>query len=440
MAIKSISLVLPMFNEIDYIQKTVSKAVSILESFISDFEIIIVDDASNDGSEKIADTLSGNDNRITVIHHKKNRKLGGVLKTGFSAATKEIVIYTDMDMPFDLSLLGRLITFMDNADIINGGRTVYKESFKRRLYSKVYNTIIKVIFGLRVKDVNFALKIFKKNILKSLKLKSEGSFISAEALIKAQYIGYKIKEIPVPYSPRNWGCSRLSSVRVILRIIYEMAKLFPEIMVLRAKKTRISLKANLHNFVRWQTCPYRIIERYIPDKGNIYDLGCGYGVFINFLSRLSNGRHRFMGFDIDKSKISFASLVNRDNNIRFQVGDITNDLDLINATCIIIIDTLMFLPFPKQEKLLAKCFNYLSEKGVLVIKEIDVRPLWKYIWHQFQETLVLKAFKLIQGKGLYCRPRKSYISLLEKIGYKVDVVDIQKGYFYPHILYICSKH
>lgn len=100
----------------------------------------------------------------------------------------------------------------------------------------------------------------------------------------------------------------------------------------------------------------------------------------------------------------------------------------------------MLIPFAEQEKLLRRCFNHLSEKGVLIIKEIDTHPLWKYFWHQFQETFVLKVFKLIQGKGLYCYSKQNYISLLEKIGYEVDVKDIHKGYPYPHILYICSKH
>lgn len=100
MEIEAVSLVIPMFNEIEYIKTTILKAVSALESFVSDFEIIIVDDASNDGSEKVADSLSLSDKRIKVIHHQKNRKLGGALKTGFSAAKNQVIVYTDMDMPF----------------------------------------------------------------------------------------------------------------------------------------------------------------------------------------------------------------------------------------------------------------------------------------------------------------------------------------------------
>lgn len=440
MEIISISLVVPMFNEIDYLEKTISYALSILESFAYDFEIIIVDDASNDGSERIADFLSRDNGRIKVIHHKKNRKLGAALKTGFSAASKDIVIYVDMDMPFDFHLLREFVKLIKVADIINGYRIDYKESFKRRLYSRIYNILIRNLFGLRVKDVNFSMKIFKKNVLDSFNLKSEGSFISAEVLIKAQYMRYKIIEVPVSYFPRYWGTSRLSTSRVIIKVIYEMIKFFPEIIFLRTKMLYIDLKANLHNFVRWHTTPFKLIEKYIPDKGNIYDLGCGYGIFINFLFHFANKKCRFVGLDIDKSKITFASKINKDSNIMFKHIDITNNLGIINATGILMIDVLMFMSLAEQEKLLNRCSNYLSEKGVLIIKEIDTLPLWKYIWHQLQETLVLRVFKLIQGKGLYCRPRQNYMELLKNIGYKVSVIDIHQGYPYPHILYICTKH
>jgi glycosyltransferase involved in cell wall biosynthesis len=236
MSNESISMVLPMFNELDYINKTVTKAISVLESLVSDFEIIIVDDASNDGSEKIADILSKKDKRIKVIHREKNRKLGVVLKSGFLEASKDIVVYTDMDMPFDFSLLRKLVPMITSADVINGYRIEYKESFRRRLYSKIYNILIRAVFRLKIRDVNFSMKIFRRNILNSFNLKSEGSFISAEILIKAQYLGYKIIEVPVSYYPRIQGKSKLSSPKVILKIIYEMIRFIPEFMLLRIKR------------------------------------------------------------------------------------------------------------------------------------------------------------------------------------------------------------
>lgn len=441
MEIKTVSLVLPMFNEKFYLAKAVAEARAVLESIVADFEIIIVDDASSDGSEKIADLLAKEDTRIKVVHHQKNRKLGGVLKTGFSVTSKEIVIYTDMDMPFDFTLLKNFVGLVKDADIINGYRTDYRESFRRLLYSKVYNNLVRAIFGLKVRDVNFSMKIYRKEVLAALDLKSEGSFINAEALAKAQYAGYKIKEVPVNYRPRLWGTSRLSSFTVIIKIIYEMARFFPELLAVRLKMRYLYLRANLHNSIRKKTCPFSEIAKYVPREGDIYDLGCGYGIFVDFLIRhLPEDGFRFIGLDTDALKIKFASLANKKNNIIFKTGDITKELELSNAQCIIMLDVLMLLPFIKQEELLYRCFRYLSGNGILLIKEIDTHPRWKYLWHQFQETFVLKVFRLIQGEGLYCRSRQDYLSLFKKIGFRVNLTEIQEGYPYPHVLYICSKN
>lgn len=225
----SISIVFPMYNEKEYVQRAIEEASRILDLMKVDYEIIVVDDASSDGSEKIVEDLAKFNNRIKVFHHKNNRKLGGALKTGFSKATKDIIVYTDVDLPFDLSILKEVTSLINEADIIQGYRIGRRESIIRAIYSKVYNFLIRFIFGLKVKDVNFSMKVFKREILEHLKLKSEGSFISAEFLIKAKNFGYKIKEIGVEYRSRSYGVSRLSSPSVILKILLEIIELYPKI-------------------------------------------------------------------------------------------------------------------------------------------------------------------------------------------------------------------
>lgn len=233
--LNSISLILPLYNEIEYIRLTIKESISVLESIGLDYEIVIVDDASHDGSEKIADELARSNSKIKVIHHIKNRKLGLVLINGFSYAAKDIVVYTDMDMPFDMRILKNLVPLIGEVDIINGYKDIDTRARKRILYSKIYNFFIRIIFGVRIKDFNCAMKIFKKEILKNLALKSKGSFINAEFLIKAKYLNYKILEVPVKYMSRRYGKSRLASSQVILKIIYEMIKLYFHILLFRTK-------------------------------------------------------------------------------------------------------------------------------------------------------------------------------------------------------------
>lgn len=450
MEIKSVSLVMPMFNEIAYLEKSVSKAIATFESFLSDFEITIVDDASYDGSEETADILCQNDKRIRVIHHKKNRKLGGALKTGFSNATKDIIIYTDIDLPFDLSILRNFLPLISEFDIVTGYRINGRESLLRTVYSGVYNLLINFIFQIKIKDVNFSLKIFKREILNEIELKSEGSFIDAEFLAKAKRLGYSIKEVGVEYSPRTYGISRLSTPGVILKILFEMIRLYPEIKLFSRKKIiyrelkilykKTGLKTKIYNLIRFNTCPFDVIKKFIPEEGKIVDLGCGTGLFLNKL-RLNPGNRILFGFDKDKRKIKIAmESLNGGKDIKFNVENIiSNDFNLPKAKCVTLIDILCYLSFNQKRDLLKKCFQALDLDGSLIIKDINKEFSLKFLWAFLQEFLTVRVFRLTSAEGLYFGNKKEYLSLLKESGFITEAHDLSKGYFYPHILYVGKK-
>lgn len=222
--ISSLAVVFPMFNEADYVSKVISRTVDVLKTLTNDYEIIIVDDASTDGCGQIADGLSQKNERIRVVHHLKNRKLGGSLKTGFNLASKDLVLYSDMDLPFDLNEISKAVRLLHSqaADLVCAYRLERAPEGVRRLaYSAIYNLFIKIMFGLNVRDVNFSFKLIKKNLLHQLHLTSEGSFISAELLIKASRRGAKIVQFGTRYFPRVCGRSTLSSFGVILKILQE---------------------------------------------------------------------------------------------------------------------------------------------------------------------------------------------------------------------------
>ncbi|MFA5156884.1 MAG: glycosyltransferase [Candidatus Omnitrophota bacterium] len=448
---RSVSLILPMFNEKEYLEKTVSTVISVLEPSFPDFEVIVVDDASNDGSGMVAERLAAGDSRIRVIHHKKNRKLGGVLKTGFSAASKEIVVYTDMDMPFDLSQLSAVIPLVFDSDIVIGCRIGKRESFLRVVYSWAYNKLINVIFKTRVKDVNFALKIFKRKILNEIKLKSEGSFINAEFLAKARKLGYSIKEVEIDYTPRTYGISRLSTPPVICKVLYEIVKFYPEIIRFSKKKAiygrlrdfykNAGRKAKIYNFLRFKTCPFDKIEKFIPKTGSILDLGCGTGLLLNTL-RLEQDKRALFGFDRDARKIGIAAIsLNESRDIVFKKADISgSSLDLPKASAIILTDVMYCLDHEKKIGLLEKCFTALDAGGTLLIKDIDRSFNIKFFWAFLQEFLAVKIFGLTSADGIYFENKKQYLSLLKKSGFIANqYFDLSKGYFYPHILYAGKK-
>src|SRR5580765_3369800 len=221
----SISLVYPMFNEEENIERAVHFAEAVLVEITSGYEILIVNDASTDRSAEIAEALAQSNGCIKVFHHERNLKLGGALRTGFSKATKELIFYCDSDLPVDLMELNRAVRIMEftRSDIVSAFRfDRTAEGPIRTVYSVCYNLLIRFLFPLRVKDVNFSFKLFKREVLDKVALESEGSFIDAELLIKGKLQGFKILEFAVDYFPRYRGTSIVSSPYVIFKMIREL--------------------------------------------------------------------------------------------------------------------------------------------------------------------------------------------------------------------------
>lgn len=220
-----------MFNEESNIQHAIDCAVAALDAHAGDYEIIIVNDASTDRSPDIVARAASANPHIRLLHHEYNRKLGASIRTGFDAARFELVLYMDADLPFDPDVLGRAIRAMDvtRADVIAGYRfDRTTEGFKRTVYSYVYNALIGFLFGWPHRDINFSFKLMRREVVEALELKSEGSLIDAEMIVKAKNLGFVIQQLGLDYFPRTRGNSTLSSPSVILKIFRELVKLYPD--------------------------------------------------------------------------------------------------------------------------------------------------------------------------------------------------------------------
>lgn len=222
----SLSVVIPMYNEEAYVERSVAAARAALEPMGCEWEIVVVDDASTDGTGALADRLSAADARVRVIHNPVNRRLGGTLRAGYAAATKDLIFYTDADLPVDLGELPRAVRLLEyqQADLLAGYRfDRTSEGMHRALYTIGYHVLIRLLFGLRIRDVNFAFKLFRRSLLGRIELKSEGSFIDAELLLRARKAGAVMIQLGLDYFPRTRGPSKLSSLGVIAAIVGEMA-------------------------------------------------------------------------------------------------------------------------------------------------------------------------------------------------------------------------
>jgi glycosyltransferase involved in cell wall biosynthesis len=238
---EKLSIFFPMWNEEHYLHRAVRAAQEICEQLVEhkevgDYEIIIVDDASTDRTAEYADALAEIDTHIRVVHHLHNRKLGGSIKSGLAAATGDLVLYTDADLPFEMIELVRAIRVLRDyeADMVSAYRFDRTgEGLRRAVYSWTYNWLIQLSFGTRLRDVNFAFKLCRRRVLDRVALSSEGSFIDAELVVRAQRAGFCIVQIGVDYFPRTRGVSTLSSPAVIKGMLTEMVRLRKELKSIR---------------------------------------------------------------------------------------------------------------------------------------------------------------------------------------------------------------
>lgn len=224
----SISVVVPMFNEEENIAHAIALTTEALEAHASAHEILVVDDASTDRSAAIVGAIAERDERIRLLRHERNRKLGGTLRTGFAAARMDLVLYMDADLPFDPFEIGRAVRAMvlTGADMIAAYRHDRTgEGAIRAIYSYGYNALIGTLFGWPHRDVNFSFKLMRREILEAVELRSEGSLISAELLVKARNLGFRVQQIGLDYFPRTRGRSTLASFGVIATIVRELIAL-----------------------------------------------------------------------------------------------------------------------------------------------------------------------------------------------------------------------
>jgi glycosyltransferase involved in cell wall biosynthesis len=239
---EKLSIFFPMWNEEEYIARTIATAEEVChelldQGVIGDYELLIVDDASTDATGRLADELAAADPHVRVVHHPVNRKLGGSIKTGFANVTGDLVLYTDADLPFDLHELHRAVRLLRvyEADIVSAYRFDRTgEGYVRTVYSFFYNLLVRVFFGVRMRDVNFAFKLCRARIFERIELKSEGSFIDAELAIRATKMGYSVVQFGVDYFPRTRGVSTLSSPSVIVKILRELWQLRGELRAIEA--------------------------------------------------------------------------------------------------------------------------------------------------------------------------------------------------------------
>jgi glycosyltransferase involved in cell wall biosynthesis len=200
------------------------------QSLVEDFEVVIVDDGSRDGTSQIADRLAASDPRVRVVHHETNRGYGAALRSGFAAARGDLIMFMDADQQFDPADFAHLAPFVPYADIVAGYRVKRRDPWIRLVYAAIFNAAMRLLFGITVRDIDCAFKVLRGDLVRALHLTMNGALVNTELLVKAQRAGATIVEVGVRHYPRLSGEPSGGSVRVIRRAVCEVAQLWWQLL------------------------------------------------------------------------------------------------------------------------------------------------------------------------------------------------------------------
>ncbi|HVT22309.1 MAG TPA: glycosyltransferase family 2 protein [Mycobacteriales bacterium] len=222
---RRLSIVLPAYNEEANIEAAVTRASEVAGRHCTDHEVIVVDDGSADTTAAIVEKLAAADPRIRLVKHETNQGYGGALKSGFLAATMELVFFTDSDNQFDLDELGVFIDLIQSVDVVAGYRIKRRDPFFRRINARAWNYLVRALFYVPVRDIDCAFKLFRREVFDGLELNSVGAMVNTELMVKLGRSGYRVVEVGVSHFPRTAGKPQGASIRVIVRAFTELRRM-----------------------------------------------------------------------------------------------------------------------------------------------------------------------------------------------------------------------
>ncbi len=207
----SLSVVVPVYNEVASVEPVTGQITGFLRDRFEDYEVILIESGSTDGSYEACDRAAGADPRVRVVHEGARNGFGSALKVGYAAAGKDLVWLVTVDLPFALETIDRALPLLADHDCVVSFRARDRRGLGRRAQSWVYNVLVRTLLGLRVRHVNSAFKLFRRELVQGLMIESNGWFVDAEVLFRLQRQGVRFAEIPVDVVERTEGRSSVGA-------------------------------------------------------------------------------------------------------------------------------------------------------------------------------------------------------------------------------------
>src|SRR3954454_10209275 len=235
-----LSIFFPAYNDSGTIASLVITALRTARKLTPDHEVIVVNDGSKDGTADILEELASIYPQVRIVHHEKNRGYGGALRSGFAAATRELVFYTDGDAQYDPAEMAALWRrFDDSVDLVNGYKISRSDPLHRIVIGRVYHHTVKLLFGLKVRDVDCDFRLLRRSIFDNVHLEKSSGVICLEMMKKIQDAGFAISEVPVHHYHRSHGRSQFFNFRRLFKTAIDVARLW-YVLVIRREHLRSS--------------------------------------------------------------------------------------------------------------------------------------------------------------------------------------------------------
>lgn len=227
-----IGVFFPALNDENSIARLVNEALAVLSQFTSDYEVIVVNDGSSDGTAAVLDDLASRTPSLRVIHHPRNRGYGGALRSGFESATKDLVFYTDGDGQYDVREMALLIPLMtEEVDVVNGYKIRRSDSRRRIVLGAIYKFLARRMFGLPIRDVDCDFRLMRREAIQRVRLTSTSGVVCTEMIYKLKMAGCRFAETPVHHYPRSHGQSQFFTLRRVARTGFDFFKLWLRLVV-----------------------------------------------------------------------------------------------------------------------------------------------------------------------------------------------------------------